>query len=299
MTAFLAFIAALAAAVFVLDLLDTLGLFSLNFSRSRLEVQVGEEDEDTGSPAPRLSTWAAFLAVLFPRWFSPDRATGREKVIALIRRAGYQPYGSVGEFYTAAMMEFGKGIIIAAMAAVAFYLINLRFLTIPVAIALLWMAYRKPYANLRQAAKKRAELMRPNMLAGLSQLESLLQAGIGVQEALRRTAQLGGPFCNLMGLLVARLEVESPSQALKHVFQHIPDPTDTNMVLFLRDLEDYFLRQRPLDRSVSALRRSVHQEIVNATIARASKVKQTAGLFGIIAIVGMLVSALAPIFRTP
>ncbi len=56
------------------------------------------------------------------------------------------------------------------------------------------------------------------------------------------------------------------------------------------------LRQRPLLQSVRALRRSVHQDIVNATVARAAKVKRTAGLFGVFAVVGMLVALLAPVF---
>jgi len=290
MVTLLAFLAAIAGAVAVLDFAAI--VFQPKVA-SRLDVRVGEAAEVA---SPRAGGWTAILGVVLPRWFNPERARGREKVVDLIRRAGYHPYGSVREFYLAAMAEFGKGIIMAAVVAVAFYLLGMRFLSVPFAVLFLWLAYRKPYTRLREAAQKRAEMMRPNMLAGLAELESLLHAGVGVQEALRRTAQLGGPFCNLMGLLVARLEVEAPAQALKRVEQHIPDPSDTNMVLFLRDLEDYFLRQRPLEQSVRALRHAVHQDIVNATVARASKVKQRAGLYGILAIIGMLISALAPLF---
>jgi hypothetical protein len=41
------------------------------------------------------------------------------------------------------------------------------------------------------------------MLIGLSVLSSLLPSGVGVQEALRRASTMGGPFCNLLGSLVA------------------------------------------------------------------------------------------------
>ena len=287
--ALLIFLTALAGAVVVFEVISLLARPRLT---SPIAVQVGEEDKAT-----QASGWYAILGVVLPRWFNPEQARGREKVVDLLRRAGYHPYGSVNEFYVGAMAEFGKGIVYAAGTAALFYLFGLsHFLTLSVAVVFLWRAYRLPYARLKVAAKRRAELMRPNMLAGLAELESMLEAGVGVQEALRRTAQLGGPFCNLLGLLVARLEVEDAAQALQRVKQHIPDPHDTNMVLFLRDLEDYFLRQRPLLRSVQALRRSVHKDIVNATIARAAKVKRTAGLFGILAVIGMLISILAPVF---
>jgi len=261
---------------------------------SSLTVKVGEGTVDE---EPRAGAWYAVLGVVLPQWFNPDRARGRERVVDLIRRAGYHPYGSPTEFYVGAMAEFGKNIVYAAITAAVFYLLGLpHILTLVVAAVILWLAYRRPYVRLKTAAKRRAELMRPNMLAGLTELESMLEAGVGVQEALRRTAQLGGPFCNLLALLVARLEVEDAAQALRRVEQHIPDPHDTNMMLFLRDLQDYFLRQRPLLQSVRALRRSVHQDIVNATVSKASKVKRTAGLFGILAVIGMLASILAPVF---
>ncbi len=288
----LIFLTALAGAALALEVASLLTRQKLT---SPLTVQVDDVDDADG--VTQASAWYGILGVVLPQWFSPSRARGRERVVDLIRRAGYHPYGSVNEFYVGAMAEFGKGIVQAAVVAALIYLLALpHILNLFVAIGILWLAYNRPYARLKVAAKQRAELMRPNMLAGLAELESLLEAGVGVQEALRRTAQLGGPFCNLLGLLVARLEVEDAAQALKRVEQHIPDPHDTNMVLFLRDLEDYFLRQRPLLQSVRALRRSVHQDIVNATIARASKVKRTAGLFGIIAVVGMVISILAPVF---
>jgi hypothetical protein len=288
----LIFLLALAGGIFALEVVSLLTRQRLT---SPLAVQVG--DTDGVDEVPQTSAWYAILGVVLPQWFNPEKARGREKVVGLIRRAGYHPYGSVNEFYVGAMAEFGKGIVEAAFLAAVLVILHLpHVVTLIVAALILWLAHRRPYTRLKEAARRRAELMRPNMLAGLAELESMLEAGVGVQEALRRTAQLGGPFCNLLGLLVARLEIENAPQALQRVRQHIPDPEDTNMILFLRDLEDYFLRQRPLLQSVRSLRRSVHQDIVNATVARASKVQRTAGLFGILAVIGMLISILAPVF---
>lgn len=295
---FVAFLLAIVGTVIVVDVLNILARRKPAPDRLSVDVEAGE-----AAIAPQsTTTWTAILGGLFPQWFDPSRAKGREKVVVLIRRAGYYPYGSPAEFYAAAIHEFGKGIVKAALVAGLFYMWGgttgkgyFRLLALLFAFLLLWMAWRRPYVNLRQAAKKRKEMMRPNMLTGLAQLESLLQAGVGVQEALRRTASIGGPFCNLLGLLVARMEVEDVGKALERMRQHVPDPTDVNMALFIQDLEDYFLRQRPMNKSIEALRQAVHEDIVNDTAARAAKVRRTAGLFGVLAIMGMLMSILWPV----
>ena len=138
--------------------------------------------------------------------------------------------------------------------------------------------------------------MRQNMLLGLTQLSVYLDAGVGVQEALRRTGSLGGPFCNLLAFLVGRMEVEDVRAALQRAWQHVPDPDDVNMRLFFNDLEGYFLRQRPLARAVRALRDAVRRDIRNATVERAALVKRRAALFGIFAVIGLLLAGVAPAF---
>lgn len=289
---FLAFLTALAGAVLVYDVLDL--LWPRRTPPSRWDVTIEGERTETETERPS-SAWYAILGVVFPTWFDPQRARTRESVEDLIRRAGYHPYDSPESFYTAAMMEFGKGLVKAAFAAVVFYQADMRPLVPVVAAALLWLAWRRPYVNLRKSAQARARAMRQNMLPGLAQMEALLDAGVGVQEALRRTANLGGPFCNLLGFLVARMEVEGVQEAFRTVERHVPDPTDTNLMLFLQDVEAYFLQQRPLNESVRALRLAVHRDLVNATRERAALVKRTAGLFGIFAVVGMVVALLLPL----
>jgi hypothetical protein len=64
--------------------------------------------------------------------------------------------------------------------------------------------------------------------------------------------------------------------------------------LFLRDAEDFFVRNRPLLPGVQALQEAVGRNRVEATEARAGLVRQRSGLFGILAVVGLVVSILSP-----
>ncbi len=119
-------------------------------------------------------------------------------------------------------------------------------------------------------------------------------AGVGVQEALRRTASVGGPFCNLLGLLIARMEVEDFRKALATTQAHLPDPGDVEAHLFLRDVEAFFVHNRPLLASVQALQEAIHRNVIEATEARAALVRQRSGLFGVLAVVGLVISLIAP-----
>ena len=132
------------------------------------------------------------------------------------------------------------------------------------------------------------------MLIGLSVLSSLLSAGVGVQEALRRTAAVGGPFCNLLSLLVARMEVEDFNKAILTTRAHLPDPMDVEADLFLRDVEDFFAHSRPILTSVQALQEAIHRSVIETTEERAALVRQRAGLFGIFAILGLTFAIIGP-----
>jgi hypothetical protein len=136
--------------------------------------------------------------------------------------------------------------------------------------------------------------MRSNMLTGLAILNALLASGVSVQEALRRTAGVGGPFCNLLGLLIARMEVDDFSKAIQTTRAHLPDAGDVEANLFLRDVEDFFLHNRPLTNSVQALQEAVHRRVVESTESKAAVVRQRSGLFGILAVLGLVISIIAP-----
>jgi hypothetical protein len=132
------------------------------------------------------------------------------------------------------------------------------------------------------------------MLVGLAVLESLLIAGVGAQDAMRFTSKVGGPFCNLLGFLVARLEIESTEKALETTRAHVPDPNDVDMQLFLRDMSDFFIHSRPLLSGISALRTSVHRNILESTERRAAVVLQRTSILGIFAVVGLIFSIILP-----
>jgi Flp pilus assembly protein TadB len=243
--------------------------------------------------APRRSTWEALLMAIFPSRFDPNREATNTNVIDMLRRAGY-PYSTPGEFYAAAIKYFTVYLTAGAITAGVVAMLGLGIAAPFLAGAFIFMGLSRPYANLRSLAKKRAEAMRNNMLIGLAVFESLLAAGQGVQEALRDASRVGGPFCNLMGLLVARLEIESADKAIATTRAHIPDPDDVDMQLFLRDVSDFFLNSRAILESITALRTSVHRNILEATERRASVVLQRTSLFGIFAVVGLILSIILP-----
>ncbi len=243
--------------------------------------------------APRRSTWEALLIAIFPSRFDPNREATNTNVIDMLRRAGY-PYSTPGEFYAAAIKYFTVYLTAGAITAGVVAMLGLGIAAPFLAGAFIFMGLSRPYANLRSLAKKRAEAMRNNMLIGLAVFESLLAAGQGVQEALRDASRVGGPFCNLMGLLVARLEIESADKAIATTRAHIPDPDDVDMQLFLRDVSDFFLNSRAILESITALRTSVHRNILEATERRASVVLQRTSLFGIFAVVGLILSIILP-----
>ena len=243
--------------------------------------------------APRRSTWEALLIAIFPKRFDPNQQATNSNVIDLLRRAGY-PYDTPGEFYASAIKYFTVYLIAGTITAGALYLLGLGIAAPFLAGAFIYMGLTRPYANLRALAKKRAEAMRNNMLVGLAVLESLLISGMHVQPAMCQTSELGGPFCNLMGLLVARLNIESAEKAIETTRAHIPDPNDVDMQLFLRDVSDYFLLSRPMDSAITSLRTSVHRNILEATEARAAVVLQRTSILGIFAVVGLIFSVILP-----
>jgi hypothetical protein len=171
---------------------------------------------------------------------------------------------------------------------------NMIAVTPVIAIMFIFLGLRRPYVRLKALAKKRAEGLRNNMLIGLSVLSALLSSGVGVQEALRRASSVGGPFCNLLGLLVARMEVEDFTKAVEVTRAHLPDPADVEANLFLRDIYDFFANNRPVLSSVQGLQESVHRTVVETTEARAALMRQRAGLFGVMAVLGLVLAILAP-----
>lgn len=284
---FFAFLGALSLSFLVFELLNAWQSAFRLFGGNRLM------NPSSTSVTKQRSTWEALLIAILPSRFDVHQAKNTADVISLLRRAGY-PYDTPGEFYAVAIRDFSSFLLVGGLLAGA--LAAMGSLTVAPVIAALFiiMGLRRPYVRLRNLAKKRAESLRNNMLIGLSVLSSLLSSGVGVQEALRRTASVGGPFCNLLGLLVARMEVEDFSKAVEVTRAHLPDPADVEANLFLRDIYDFFANNRPVLSSMQGLQESVHRSVVEATETRAALVRQRAGLFGVMAVLGLVLAIIAP-----
>jgi len=283
----LTFIGALALSVLTFELLTGIQKAFAVFGRGRLS-SLGDSPAATGR-----STWEALLLAILPGRFDPQTAKNSADVISLLRRAGY-PFDTPGEFYAAAMRDFMIFIGVGGLLAGALTAMEMAIAAPFIALVFGFLGLRRPYVRLKSLARKRAESMRSNMLIGLSVLSALLSSGVGVQEALRRAASVGGPFCNLLGLLVARMEVEDFGKAIEVTRAHLPDVSDVEVNLFLRDVHDFFANNRPILSSVLGLQESVHRSVVELTETKAALVRQRAGLFGVLAVVGLILAIIAP-----
>jgi hypothetical protein len=284
---FFAFLGALSLSLLAFELISVFqSAFSMFGSNRLMNIQ-------TPNPTRRRSTWEALLVAILPGRFDPDQARNMADVVSLLRRAGY-PYDTPGEFYAVAIRDFTIFLTVGGLLAGALAAMNIIAVAPVIAIMFIFLGLRRPYVHLKTLAKKRAEGLRNNMLIGLSVLSALLSSGVGVQEALRRASSVGGPFCNLLGLLVARMEVEEFTKAVEVTRAHLPDPADVEANLFLRDIYDFFANNRPVLSSVQGLQESVHRTVVETTEARAALVRQRAGLFGVMAVLGLVLAILAP-----
>ena len=284
---FFAFLGALSLSILTFELMSVFQTAFSTFGGNRLM------NVHTTASTKRRSTWEALLVAILPGRFDPDQARNMADVISLLRRAGY-PYDTPGEFYAVAIRDFSIYLAVGGLLSGALAAMNMLTLAPVMALIFIFLGLRRPYVRLKTLAKKRAESLRNNMLIGLSVLSALLSSGVGVQEALRRTSVVGGPFCNLLGLLVARMEVEDFTKAVEVTRAHLPDPADVEANLFLRDIHDFFANNRPILSSVQGLQESVHRSVVETTEARAALVRQRAGLFGVMAVLGLVLAIIAP-----
>jgi len=289
----LIFLGALSLAVLAFELLTALQAALSSYGRTRSAGRLAGALAE-GAPAPvQRSTWEALLVAFFPRRFGLSLEGGSADVVSLLRRAGY-PYDTPGAFYAAAVQSFAAFLLLAGLLAGALAALGQPLAAPFAALGLIILGLRWPYARLKRLARRRAGALRSNLLLGLAVLESLLASGVQVQEALRRTAGIGGPFNNLLGLLVARMKVEGFEQALETARSHLPDSSDMEAQLFLQDLEDFFIKGRPILESVQALREAARRGMVEATEARAALVRQRSSLYGILAVLGLLFFLIGP-----
>src|SRR5271157_1667175 len=289
------FVGAVAAAILIFDLMSALTQSALVGGQDRLSYGPSNDVDRTLAIRKRSALDAVLIAV-WPERFDPDRATSIPDVVDLLRRAGY-PYETPGEFYAAAVRDFAMFLIVGAALAAVMTIFDMGLVGPIIAAMFIFLGLRRPYSRLKMLTKKRAEGMVSNMLIGLTVLETLVTNQVGVEEALRAVGKLGGPFCNLMALLVAQKTIrEDPEQAIHVVQQHLPDPNNMEMQLFLGDIRAEFTSQGSgnLSQSIRTLRESVHRTMVENTESRAALVRQRAGLFGVLAVLGLVLTIVLP-----
>ena len=289
------FVGAVAAAILVFELMNALMESALGSVGDQLSYGLTGRDAGTLALKKRSSLDAILIAV-WPERFDPDHAASIPDVVDMLRRAGY-PYETPGEFYAAAVRDFSMYLVVGAALAAVLTIFDMGIAGPIVAGIFIFLGLRRPYSRLKTLTKKRAEGMTNNMLIGLSVIETLITNGIGVNETLQVVGKLGGPFCNLMALLVAQKTIkESPEQAVQVVRQHLPDPDNMEVQLFLGDIQAEFTSQGSgnLSQSVRALRESLHRMVVENTETRAALVRQRAGLFGVLAVLGLVLTIVLP-----
>ena len=292
------FLGALSASILVFELLTAAQTaFGVFGRRSRIGGAVVEGGGAAPTAPVRRTTWEALLIAVLPSRFDPLKAKRAADVVNLLRRSGY-PYDTPGAFYAAAMRTFSIYLVVAGLFAGALFFLDMGMVAPAVAAVFIFLGLRRPYAKLKVLAKKRAEAMRNNMLIGLSVFGSLLSSSVAVQDALRQTAIIGGPFCNLLGFLVARMEQEDIEGAIETTRLHLPDPEDVEANLFLQDVSDHFAakKNREIGPSVQALQEAVHRLVIETTEERVALVRQRAGLFGFMAVLGLVLAIIAPFF---
>ncbi len=288
---FFIFVAALFLAVAVYELIGLIQVFMDGRRENIITFAVVEDGVNLPIQRRRTTLEAVLLAVL-PKRFDPNIADTTD-IMALLRRSGYY-YINPGEFFAAAIRDFSQYLIVGAGLALALIILSMPIAAVPILAIYIVLGLRRPYTRLKKIAKKREEAMKNNMLLGLSVLESLLSVSTGAQEAFTRTAQIGGPFCNLLALLSAQISKLPPEDAVAVVKAHLPNPRDVEANLFLNDVQAYFKESRRILSGVKALRHSVHRLVLDATEERAALVRQRANLFGIFAIVGLLFALILP-----
>ncbi len=288
----LIFLGAIAAGIFTFELVE--GLTAQRQITGRLQ---GITINPSELPE-RSSGWAAVLTLFFPAYFQPDRRNARRDPVELLRRSGY-PFPTTGAFFAAAIRTFTIFLLLGGLAAGLLVSLDAGLLpAVGAAAIFVYLGLRRPYVRLQTLIRKRAVALRSNMLTGLAILQALLSSGISVQESLRRSAAIGGPFCNLLGLLVAQMEVVPFTKAVEVVEAHLPDPDDVEVRLFIRAIREFYNRNRPLLPAVRGLQTAVHREVLETTEGRAALVRQRSGLFGVVAVLGLVITIIAPFLGT-
>jgi hypothetical protein len=288
----IAFIGALALAIIVIEIGT-----GVQRGRKKEADRLNPASLGTGEAGPRLSTWEALLIAVLPGRFDPNqKGESRDNVAGMLRRAGY-PCDTPGDFYVACIRTFTVYLLAGAFTAGAVYMLGLGIAAPFIAAGFIFLGLTRPYAGLKSAIKTRARAVRQNMLPGLAVLESLLATNVSMADALKHVGQMGGPFCNLVLYLRTRIDLlgmDKAQEAIENTRAHLPDPNDPEMQLFLKYVADFYRESSPLLAAITALRVSAHRNLLEDTDRRVSVVMQRTSLFGIFAVVGLILAIILP-----
>ena len=289
---FLAFIVAVCAATFVFGVASMIRSTKTVVARQTNEPQLQSElTEPLGRNALE-----ALLVGLLPSRFNPNHAKNHESVTVLIKRSGYY-YKTVGEFYAAAVGDFVKFLLLAVFIAGLMTMMNMMVFGVALAAVFVYAGLRAPYDRLKGLAKKRAEALHNNMMVALTVMEAMLTAGANAQTAIEKASRIGGPFCGVLSIFVKELagNTNNADQATDEALKYLPDPNDMDAVLLLEALRQNMKGARPkFLQALRATREEVFRTIVGSTEERAAKVQSQANVFGIFAVIGILVTILLP-----
>jgi Flp pilus assembly protein TadB len=234
--------------------------------------------------------WETWLVVLWPQRF--DRARLPADLRTLLRRAGP---AITPDVYIGWCL---RGLTLGVLAALAWGIGLGLVLGLPFGLggAAFALAYglRYPRSRLRRTVAARARALPFNMLPVLVVLRALLEAGVSLQEALERAARLEGVFAEVLQGFLARLQVQPVGQALQETAADLPDPQDPLARSFFRALELHLGRGHRLGEPLDALIRALTRELVERTEARAALCRRQAGLYGVAAVVGMVIAIVLP-----
>ena len=104
---------------------------------------------------PRRSAWHALLGAVWPARFDPAAATNMADVVELLRRAGY-PYETPGAFYAASVRIFSLFLAVGGLLAGLLFSMGMGIAGIGLAAIFVFLGLRRPYAQLKFLAQRRA-----------------------------------------------------------------------------------------------------------------------------------------------
>lgn len=239
------------------------------------------------------SLFRVIIAAAFPGRFDPTRLP--RSIPELIRRSGYL-YAGPAEYTAVAARDLAFFLLLGALMSGAALLATRGSLAAAVAVAMVFgfIGLRRPRSRLKAAVKRRAENVPFSLLNVLAISTPVFQSG-GIYAGLEVASQQPGVIGNLCRMLLFHLRNGAPpSEAVRLVIEHLPDPDDPLAETFFRTIEAGLVGGQGAAEALKELLNMTTQHVHELVEARAAVAKRMAGLFGVIAVIGMVLSIILP-----